>query len=290
MAPGGSLLQAAKDLRESLREAGIASPEAEAAWLLEAATGLSRAEQVLESGRVLDEDETERLQGWLMRRVKREPLQLVLGVAPFMGLEVQVRPGVLVPRPETERLVELVLASVREKANPRLHDVGTGTGAIALALAAARPDARVTASDIDPTAVLVAGSNAMALGLPLEVWSSDLLTAPEVAQVVAKADVLVANLPYLPESDRGRLPPELDFEPDAALYAGEDGLDLAWALAQEAAQLLRPGATVWWEVDPRNVDELSSRLRSQGVWRELQTFPDLAGRVRFVRATLSDRR
>lgn len=287
---GHSLREAARQLQAALREAGVASPEAESAWLLEAATGLSRAEQVLEGERPLDQEEAERLAGWLQRRMAREPLQLVLGVAPFMGLEVQVRRGVLVPRPETERLVELVLDSVREMRRPWLHDVGTGSGAIALALAAALPDAKVTASDVDPTAVLVAGGNAMALGLPLEVWTSDLLMAPEVAQAAAKVDVLVANLPYLPEGDRGSLPPELDYEPPAALYAGEDGLDLAWALAQEAAQLLKPGALLWWELDPRNVDALASRLREQGVWEELETFADLAGRTRFLRARLRQRR
>ncbi len=287
---GKGLRQTATLVQEVLRQAGIDSAEAEAAWLLEAATGLSRAEQVLEGDRPLDEDEAERLAGWLARRVKREPLQLVLGFAPFMGLEVQVRRGVLVPRPETERLVELVLASVRHMPKPWLHDVGTGSGAIALALAAALPEATVTASDVDPTAVLVAGGNAMALGLPLEVWTSDLLMAPEVAKVAAKFDVLVANLPYLPESDRGQLPPELDFEPPAALYAGKDGLDLAWALAQEAAQLLKPGAWLWWELDPRNVDAFASRLRDQGAWEELETFADLAGRMRFIRARLSGRR
>jgi hypothetical protein len=150
-------------------------------WLLEAATGLTRAEQVLERTRPLDPDERMRLEGWLRRREAREPLQLVLGVAAFHGLEVQVRPGVLVPRPETESLVERVLASLRYVVDPRVHDVGTGSGAIALAIAAARPDAIVSASDVDPTAVMVARANAAALGLPVTVWSSDLLAAPEVA-------------------------------------------------------------------------------------------------------------
>jgi release factor glutamine methyltransferase len=282
--PGTVVAQAARSVRARLEAAGVASVDAETAWLLEAATGLTRAEQVLERDRELAPDEAARLEGWLRRREAREPLQLVLGVAPFFGLEVQVRPGVLVPRPETERLVERALEDLREVVAPRIHDVGTGSGAVALALAASRPDARVTASDVDTTAVMVARANATALGLPITVWTSDLLDAPDVRRAAAEAHLLVANLPYLPEGDRGRLPPEVAYDPPEALFGGADGLDLARRLAAQAAPLLRPGATLWLELDPRNAEVFAEELEADERWRELRVEADLNGRWRFLRA------
>ena len=275
---------AATVVRARLSAAGIESAAAEAAWLLEAATGLTRAEQGRERARPLDADERARLQCWLRRREAREPLQLVLGVAPFHGLELQVRPGVLVPRPETELLVERVLASLRYVAEPRVHDVGTGCGAVALALAAARTDAHVTASDIDETAVLVARANAAALALPVTVWRSDLLAESEVRAAATEAHALVANLPYMPEGDRDRLPPEVAYDPPGALFAGPDGLALARRLAAQARPLLRPGAMVWWELDPRNAEAFAQELRDEGRWREVRLDEDLNGRRRFLMA------
>ncbi len=273
---------AVRAVHDELVAAGVDSPDVDARWLVEAVTGLTRAEQVLERRRTLAPGEVERLVAWTRRRGGREPLQLVLGVAPFYGLDVQVRAGVLVPRPESERLVELVLQSLRDVTAPRVLDVGTGSGAIALAIAAARPDAVVTASDVDPTAVLVARANATALGLPVTVWASDLLAHPAVRTAAAEAHVVVANLPYLPDGDRDGLPPELGFEPPAALFAGTDGLVVARALAGQIAGRLRPGAAVWWELDPRNVDAFATELADAGGWGRVETFDDLVGRRRFL--------
>ncbi len=281
---GVTVGDAVRSVHVELAAAGVASPDVDARWLLEAVTGLTRAEQVLERTRALAPDEVERLVAWTRRRSGREPLQLVLGVAPFYGLDLQVRSGVLVPRPESERLVERVLDELRGVDAPRILDVGTGSGAIALALAAARPDAVVTACDIDPTAVLVARANATALGLPVTVWPSDLLVHPAVRAAAAEAHVVVANLPYLPEGDRDALPPELGFEPPTALFAGADGLDVARALAQQVAGRLRPGASVWWELDPRHVDRFAAELVASGAWGSVGVSDDLAGRRRFVTA------
>lgn len=284
MADAHDVATALRAVVAALTAAGVERPQPEATWLVEAATGLARAEQVLERARPLDPDERERLTAWTARRAAREPLQLILGVAPFYGLDVQVRPGVLVPRPETERLVELVLERLRPVPRPRVHDVGTGSGAVALALAAARPDAQVTASDVDPTAVLVARANATALGLAVAVWVSDLLADATVRRAASEAHALVANLPYLPEGDRGRLAPEVAHDPPEALFSGPDGLTLARALARQAAPLLRPGASVWWELDPRNADAFADELEASGAWSEVDRYRDLVGRMRFVAA------
>lgn len=284
LTPGVSLSDAARIVRGALAAAGIASPDAETSWLVEAATGLTRAEQVLDRARSLVVDETTHLAAWTRRRQQREPLQLVLGVAPFCGLDVQVRPGVLVPRFESELLVERVLERLRAVVEPRILDVGTGSGAIALALAAARPDASVTASDVDATAVCTARANATALGLAVTVWASDLLAHPAVRRAASEAHAVVANLPYLPDGDRGRLPPEVAFDPPAALFAGRDGLAVARALAAQVAGLVRPSATVWWELDPRNVARFAGELEASGAWASVEVSDDLTGRRRFVAA------
>lgn len=284
LALGTDVGSAGRAVRLALAAAGVESVDAEAAWLLEAATGLTRAEQVLERARPLATEERARLSDWLARRVRREPLQLILGVAPFCGLELQVRPGVLVPRPETERLVELVLADVRGVTAPRVHDVGAGSGAVALAIAAARPDAWVTASDVDATAVQVARANAETLDVPVTVWTSDLLADPRVRAAVATAHAIVANLPYLPEADRGKVPPEVAHDPPGALFAGTDGLAVARRLAAEASSVLGPGASAWWELDPRNADAFAAELAASDAWRDVACLPDLTGRPRFVRA------
>lgn len=277
------IAQARALLEGRLAAAGIASPAADAVWLIEAATGLNRAEQVLDGARLLTPEEADALSGWSLRRIDREPLQYILGVAPFHGLDLQVRPGVLIPRPETERLVEIVLADLRECRHPVVHDVATGSGAVALAIASARPDAIVTASDVDPTAVLIARANATLLGLDVTVYQSDLLADPAVERAVRRADALVANPPYLPESDRECIPPEVRHDPPDALFAGPDGLAIARRLAHEAWPLLRPGARCYLELDPRNASTFGAELERDG-WSDIRLDVDLADRPRFLSA------
>ncbi|HEX7021300.1 MAG TPA: HemK/PrmC family methyltransferase, partial [Trueperaceae bacterium] len=185
-------------IRDRLAEAGVESPEAEAYLMLSALLGRSRSELLLERERQLGEDERATLRRWLARRAAREPLQHILGTAHFYGLELTVTPEVLIPRPETERLVELALGWARELAAPRILDVGTGSGAIALALKHERPTAQVWGSDLSASALELAALNAERLDLAIELRHSDLLKAPEVAGFARHADLLVSNPPYLP--------------------------------------------------------------------------------------------
>ena len=290
-----SLGAAAAAIAARLRSAGVASPEADAAWLLEAVTGLRPSEQPLHAAAPLAAAARRRLAGWLARREAREPLQVILGETSFYGLRVRLEPGVLVPRPETEVLVALVLAELAAGALPgtssgavapgapsTVIDVGTGSGAVALALAAERPGLRVVAGDVDPAAVALARRNARALGLPLDVVRSDLLAHPRLARAARQAAVLVANLPYLPEADRAALPAELAWERAAALFAGPDGLREARRLRAQAWRALQPGAAVWLELDPRNASRFAREARALG-WRDVRLAADLVGRRRFVR-------
>lgn len=264
-----------------LREAGVDSPEPEAVALLEAATGLARRELLLLPERPLQEEERLRLLDALRRRAEREPLQHILGRAPFYGLELDVEPGVLVPRPETERLVELALAWLEGRDAPRVLDVGTGSGAVALAVKAERPDAEVLASDVSPAALALTRRNAERLGLSVRVRRSDLLADGETAAFAARCDALLANLPYLPVADRAALQPEARRDPESALFAGEDGLELARRLLEQAYRLLPSGALLVLELDPRNVRLALAAARA---WRSASVACDLAGRERFLMA------
>lgn len=263
-----------------LRGAGIAAAEAEAVMLIEAVTGLGRLEQSVNHDRPLLDGERSSLAAMLQRRVLREPVQHIIGTAPFYGLQLAVSSTVLIPRPETERLVELVLENL--PGGPvTVLDVGTGSGAVALAIKAERPEVEVWATDVDPDALAVAQANARSLELAVEFRLSDLLADGEVAAVAARSGALVANLPYLPDADRGDLPPEVRHDPPGALFGGGDGLDLAERLRRQAATLLPAGALLALELDPRNAGSMLARLRG---WSSSRLEADLVGRQRFVLA------
>lgn len=288
--PPTDVAEARRLLVGRLRDAGLPSPEADALQLLEAALGVERATLLLRPDRPLEAEERERLAGLLERRLAREPLQLIVGHAPFYGLELAVAPGVLIPRPETERLVELVLEELKGRtaygarpadAPPLLLDVGCGTGAIALALKAELPAAEVWATDLASEALALTRRNAAELGLEVTVRASDLLADPEVARAAARCAALVSNPPYLPEADRGRLAPEAAADPDAALFGGADGLAVARRLVAQAERLLPHGALLALELDPRNAPALAGELTA---WRDVRVAADLVGRERFVLA------
>lgn len=268
-------------LEPALARAGIDSPRAEATTLLAHLLDLPRTMVALSLRRELSDADIGRLQDWVARRVDREPLQHILGTAPFYGLDVGVTPTVLIPRPETEVLVYLALATVRDVRHPVVLDVGTGSGAIALAFKAERPGAVVTASDVSAAALAVARENAVRLGLEVSFVLSDLLDDAEVRQVARHADVVISNPPYLPRLDVEKLSPEVRADPALALFSGEDGLEHFRRLQQSAYNLLRNGAYLLVELDPRNVGHAAALARSKG-WAEVSVHPDLSERNRFL--------
>lgn len=263
-----------------LEAAGIDSAGTEAGLLLEAVSGTPRLQLPLD-GEPLSDSQLERLEGWVRRREQREPLQLILGSTQFRGLELRTAPGVLIPRPETELLVEKALARLAGTAAPRIVDVGCGSGAISLALAHERPDAVVTGTDISPAALALAARNAQRLGLHLELLESDLLTAPAVRKAARVAHLIVSNPPYLPAADMHTAFPEVLAEPAEALYSGPDGLETFRRLLEQAGELLQPGAALLVELDPRNV-RLAAAAASPRLWFPGSVTADLAGRDRFL--------
>ena len=269
-------LKMAKNRLEAISDA----PQAEAHLLLEHLTKLSRTDLILNRQEVLTKAQRETLDVWLERRQNREPLQHILGVAPFCGLELNVTPDVLIPRPETERLVELVLKDISGIASPRILDVGTGSGAVALALKQEKSDALIRATDVSEAALRVARRNAGELGLEVTFQVSDLLANSELVKFVQDLNVLVANLPYLPDSDRETVSPEVQRDPHLALYSGANGLDLFRRLEAQAFKLLKPGALCWLELDPRNVLKAANSCKR---WAEVSVFTDLTNHKRFLR-------
>lgn len=275
--------QARRLVTAALAEAGIVSARSEAQELLCAVLGLSRLELVLRSREALSPQAWQRLSDLAAKRAQRVPLQHLLGWVEWGDLRLEVSPDALIPRPETEVLLELASAELRAqgKGAPRVLDVGSGTGALALALKRRFPEARMSGSDVSPAALALARKNARLHGLDVT-W----LRADALSGVIGPFDLLLSNPSYLPSADRACAPPELSFDPALALYSGPDGLELARRLCRDAPRVLAEGAPLLLELDPRNVRVLAAELRAQG-WHT-RIFPDLNGQERFLRANLSD--
>lgn len=260
-----------------LREAGVPSPGPDARVLVEHALNLTSTALLTRGGEVVPEQDAARLAALLVRRAAREPLQHLTGEVDWGGVRLRTDGRALIPRPETEWLLSLALQAFRDHRTPRVLDVGTGTGALALGFKKARPGAGVTATDLSPEALTLARENAALNSLDVTFVQGHLL-----AGLRGPFDLIVSNPPYLPDADREGADPEVRFDPDLALYAGPDGLDMARPLAVEAQATLTPGGGLLLELDPRNAAAFAAELRAGG-W-EAELLPDLTGRERFVRA------
>lgn len=270
---GNTLLDLVQRSAAWLAERGLVNARREAEWIFASALGLTRLDLYTRFDMPLDAAETARLRALVLRRGAREPLAYVIGDQDFRGLRLTVGPAVLVPRPETEELVELVLAHLGPGPAAVL-DVGTGSGAIALALAHARPDLQVQACDVSQAALAVARANAARLGLAVAFSAGHLaggLAGPFAA--------VVANLPYIAEDERGLCDPELAFEPDLALFPGGDGLGLIRELIADAPRLLAPGAALWLEHGFRQAPAIAASAAAAGLAAVVHR--DGAGHERF---------
>lgn len=267
-----------------LAQKGIESARLDAEHLLAHALGLGRLDMYLQHERPLREAELERFRPLLRRRATREPLQYILGRQAFREIDLHVGPGVLIPRPETERLVEVVLAWSEGRGELTALDIGTGSGAIALSLLVEGPFTSCVATDVSREALGFADKNRDSLDLAsrLECRLGSLLEPIEDGELF---DVVVSNPPYVAETERAGLQPEVvEYEPSAALFGGEDGLDVVRALVPSAAAVLRIGGLLAIEVGDRQSEAVVSLVEATGCYEGTQVHDDLAGKARIVTA------
>jgi len=260
-----------------LSEHGSPTPRLDAELLVGHALGLPRIELYTNFDRPLDEPELAACRALLERRGRREPVAYILGRWGFHGLDLAVDGRVLVPRPETEVLVERCLALLEGVQAPRFADVGTGSGAIALAVKSARPDASVTATDVSADALAVARENATALGLEIELAETDLL-----AGVEGRFAVIASNPPYIGEAEMAALEPEVaEYEPRLATVAGPAGTEVLERLAAAAAAALEAGGSLVVECGAGQAEAVRGLMAAAGAG-ETTAEPDLAGIDRVV--------
>jgi len=267
----------------ALEAAGVASPRVDAEWLLAGLLGVGRVTVRLDPAGAVPELLAERYSDAVRRRARREPLQRILGWEEFRGLRVRLTDAVLVPRPETEALVEWALALLPARGGRRLRavDLGTGSGCIACALAAERPDLDVVAIDVSPAAAAVARENAIALGLAarIRVVAADLLDGVRDLG----ADLIVSNPPYLPTGLVPELPPEVrTHEPVVALDGGADGLALIRRIAAIAHRALRASGVLVVETAGGAQAAAAAALLRTADFAQVAVRADLAGVDRFV--------
>ena len=268
-----------------LARAGVPSPGVDAEILLAHAAGRELGD--LRRARVLGEDVPAATRtaylGLVERRAQRVPLQHLTGVASFGGLELEVGPGVFVPRPETEVMVALALDALRDLERPTVVDLCTGSGAVALALALARPDARVGAVELSPEAHGYAVRNVARTGLPVDLRLGRAQDA--FGDWAGRVDVVVANPPYIPPD---AVPVDVEVrehDPELALYGGgSDGLEVPLEVALRAAELLRPRGVLLMEHADVQGTTLPAALAAQGRWAQVEDHTDLAGLPRVARA------
>ncbi len=267
--------------REGMAAAGRREP-GEAEILVSALTGIPRSRLFLEGPRDVG-DPSARLRAWVDRRAAGEPIQYIVGAWDFYGREFLLSRDTLIPRPETEGLVERVVAAWKGRGRERglYLDVGTGCGAIAVTLAAELPGVTVVATDVSRGGLAVARENALRLEVAGKVrfLVADAYSALKSA---GRFDVVVSNPPYVSEEEWGSLPAEVrDFEPACALLAGPDGLSVLRRLAAGAGDVLAPGGELWCEIGAGQ-GEAVRRLPSAGL-RFVDLYKDLAGRDRVAR-------
>lgn len=280
-----SIREAVQQASRLFAKKGIDAPRLNAEVLAQQVLGWSKAKLFAEDGQPFPEDLRDRFESWVQRRLTGEPLQYIVGVQEFYGRDFQVTPAVLIPRPETELLVEQVLKRRNwwQGRKPIAADIGTGSGAIAVTLALEWPQAAVVTVDISPEALRVAQENAERLGARIRLLQGDLLHP--VMEAGMRLDVLVSNPPYIPSADIDRLMVEVrEYEPRLALDGGTDGLDPYRRIAELLPQIMsgKPPAMVAFEVGVGQAAEVASLIRRHWQGSETDIVQDLQGIDRIV--------
>ncbi len=265
-------------LAENFSEAGIPSPRTEAEWLLAGILQTNRSGLYQHGDRKLTREQRNTLMSYCHRRLQREPLQYLLGTCEFFGYEFRVSPAVLIPRPETELLVEKVIALLQSKKEAMLIDLGTGSGCIAISLARQLPTAQVVAIDISNAALEIAKQNAVTHEVAdrIRFLQADMCDANTWRELPA-CDCVVSNPPYVLEKERAELQPEVrDYEPAAALYIDGDGLQFYRAIIMFCEQHLKSGGWVACEMASQRSAAIA-HLFNTSLFTSLEIIRDYSG-------------
>ncbi len=280
--------EALASLRDRLAAAGVPSPEADASILLGSLLGLSRGELLAHAhlGKELSAEASAALEPLVQRREAREPLQHIVGRAPFMNFEVEVGPGVFIPRPETESLAERALSMAQslgvDERGLSIVDVCSGSGVLAISLARAVPWASVVAVEISPDACAYLERNLSRLAPSVEVVCSSVADFA-ATQSESSLDMIVANPPYIPDSEVPNDPEVFAHDPHLALFGGADGLDVVREIVEFALRALRPAGVIMMEHSNLQGAAIAELLAESG-FRTVHTEQDLLGRDRFTHA------
>jgi len=264
--------------REVLAESGCPDPAIDSRWIAEDTLGLSHAELHFQSERAVDAAKLEQLNERLHQRAAGEPVQYILRSAYFMGLKLYVDNRVLIPRQDTETLVESVIVALHEFKEPEVLDLCAGSGAIGLSVKTLLPSAHVTLSDVSKDALEVVRRNAHDLNVDVDVRHGDLFKAVGKDRF----DLIVSNPPYIPRSDLSVLQREVLREPMLALDGGQDGLDIYRRIAQEAGEHLNPGGFLYLEVGIGEAEPVLSLVTENIRCAQAGVFNDLNGIPRVV--------
>jgi release factor glutamine methyltransferase len=276
-----SARQAARDAAEKLERAGVPEPTASAEVLLSELLGIGRAEIAFYEKPLTDE-QAELYGAWISRRMKREPVQRILGYAYFRNLKLDLNEDTLIPRPDTESVVDLALERIDLRGGScRVLDIGTGSGAIAISIAQERPLCEIHATDVSEAALEISRHNAKQNGATVHFHRADVASGLEF--LAGKIDLLVSNPPYVDElSAESRLAPEVRvWDPPAALYSGTDEYAFFRRIFAETPPLLRDGAEVVLEIGDNQAEAVLDLGRRAG-FVPLETRSDLAGTPRAV--------
>ncbi len=270
---------------EFFQQKSVPEPRLSAELLLAQVLQCRRIDLYLQFERILTGKELEIFRSYVKRRARHEPVQYITGEAEFMGLKFRVTPQVLIPRPETELLVEKVLEALQAQAweAPRILDVGSGSGCIALSLGHFLPRSQIVAVDISPAAIAVARENARRLGVEtVEFVQQDALEmTPEQWEPF---HLIVSNPPYVGRQEEDLLHPQVkDFEPREALFAGETGLEFYRAFLPRAYRLLYPGGLLFLEIGFRQQEKIF-QLLTQQKFTDIQFYTDYQNIERIVKA------
>ena len=262
---------------------GVPDARLDAEYIISHGLGMkNRMDLYLNFEKPLTAAELDTLRPLVARRANREPLQHIVGDTSFRGHIIKCDPRALIPRPETESLVDMAIERLKGVESPFIVEVGTGTAAISIACAKEIAGAKVLATDISEEALSLARENAQANGLneELKFAQSDLLDA---VTDTAKIDCLIANLPYIPDGEKGKLQPEVDkFDPALALYGGPDGLDLVRKLLGQTEGKLSAGAPILLEIGSEQAEVLKNEAGNYP-WLEFEGIhKDYCGNIRFV--------